>query len=85
MLIAEGGVARLADYGMMGIIIDPTLVEPSNTTIPKPGIVRYMAPELLNPSQFNLESGSPSKESDVYSLAMTIYEVGSSQAACGRH
>ena len=34
-----------------------------------------MAPELLNPSQFSLANSNPSKESDVYSLAMTAYEV----------
>ena len=37
-----------------------------------------MAPELLNPS---LANSNPSKESDIYSLAMTAYEVGSSYAA----
>ena len=37
-----------------------------------------MAPELLNPSQFHLANSNPSKESDIYSLAMTAYEVRSS-------
>ena len=37
-----------------------------------------MAPELLNPSQFSLANGNPSTESDIYSLAMTAYEVPSS-------
>ena len=37
-----------------------------------------MAPELLNPLQFNLADSNPSKESDVYSLAMTAFEVRSS-------
>jgi len=56
-------------------------VEPGSTTTSKPGVVRYMAPELLNPSQFSLVNSNPSKESDVYSLAMTAYEVSSSRAA----
>ena len=43
-----------------------------------PGVVRYMAPELLNPKQFGLTHSNPSKESDVYSFAMTAYEVFSS-------
>jgi len=65
---------------MAGIITNPALVEPSPTTCRKPGAVRYVAPELLNPKQFRLEleNGSPSKESDVYSLAMTTYEVNPS-------
>ena len=34
-----------------------------------------MAPELLLPSKFRLEKGVPSKEADVYTLAMTVYQV----------
>ena len=40
----------------------------------KQGYVRYMAPELLNPSQFCLPNSNPTKESDVYSIAMTTYQ-----------
>ena len=50
-------------------------MKPGSTATSKPGVVRYMAPELLNPSQFGLKNGNPSKESDVYSLAMTALEV----------
>jgi len=57
------------------VITDPTVVESGSTAASKPGVVRYMAPELLNPTQFNLLSSIPSKESDVYSLAMTAYEA----------
>jgi len=39
-----------------------------------------MAPELLNPPQFSLSNSNPSKESDIYSLAMTAYEVRSLHA-----
>jgi len=42
-----------------------------------------MAPELLNPPQFGLPNSNPSKESDVYSLAMTAYEVRSSHTLHG--
>ena len=42
-----------------------------------------MAPELLNPPQFSLPNSNPSKESDVYSLAMTAYEVRSSHSVHG--
>jgi len=37
-----------------------------------------MPPELLDPVQYGLEQSNPSKESDVYSLAMTAFEVLSS-------
>ncbi|KAF9644383.1 kinase-like protein [Thelephora ganbajun] len=78
ILISEGGIARLGDFGIAGVITDPTIVEPGNTTTSEPGIVRYMAPELLNLSQFNLSNSNPSKESDVFSFATTTYEVFSS-------
>ena len=74
-MITDDGIARLGDFGITGIVTDPTVVEPGSTTTTKPGVVRYMAPELLNPSQFGLANSNPSKESDVYSLAMTAYEV----------
>jgi serine/threonine protein kinase len=48
----------------------------------KPGVVHYTAPELLSPSQFNLMDSSPTKESDIYSLAVTTYEVCPSCAPC---
>ena len=73
-MIDEKGVARLGDFGITGVITDPTVFEPGYTTS-KPGVVRYMAPELLNPAQFHLQNSNPTKESDVYSLAMTAYEV----------
>jgi len=44
----------------------------------KPGVTRYMAPELLDPPQFGFKHSNPSKASDVYSFAMTAYEVFSS-------
>ena len=65
----------MGDFGITGVITDPTVVEPGSTTTSKPGVVRYMAPELLNPTQFHLQNSNPTKESDVYSLAMTAYEV----------
>ena len=76
-MIDKDGTARLRDFGIRGVITDPTVVKPGSTTTSKPGVVRYMAPELLNPSQFNLQNSNPTKESDVYSLAMTAYEVAS--------
>ena len=64
----------MGDFGITGVITDPTVVEPGITTS-RPGVVRYMAPELLNPTQFHLQNSNPTKESDVYSLAMSTYEV----------
>ena len=44
-------------------------------TTSKPGVTRYLAPELLDPHQFGFKHSNPSKESDIYSFAMTAYEV----------
>jgi serine/threonine protein kinase len=38
-----------------------------------------MSPELLDPDQFGLKEGGPTKESDCYALGMVIYEVLSGQ------
>ena len=35
-----------------------------------------MPPELLDPVQYGFEQSNPSKESDVYSLAMTAFDTG---------
>ena len=74
-MITEDGDARLGDFGITAIITDPTVVERDSMTTSKPGVTRYMAPELLNPQQFGFKHSNPSKESDVYSFAMTAYEV----------
>jgi hypothetical protein len=38
-----------------------------------------MSPELLDPEQFGLKEGGPTKESDCYALGMVIHEVLSGQ------
>lgn len=37
--------------------------------------MRWLSPELIDPEEFNLERSRPSRESDVYSFAMTTIEV----------
>ena len=68
------GNARLGDFGITGVVTASTLVGPGAAT-PLPGKNRYIAPELLDPAKFELPNGNSTKESDVYSLAMTAYEV----------
>lgn len=38
---------------------------------------RYMAPEIQWPETYNLDEILITRESDVYELAMVVYEVGS--------
>jgi serine/threonine protein kinase len=42
------------------------------------GSLRWMAPELLDPDHYGIsedEGGRPTKASDIYALAITIWEV----------
>ena len=70
ILITEEGNARVGDFGIRAIT---TVVSRGISTTSKPGVIRYLAPELLI-----TQHSDPSKESDIYSFAMTAYEVFSS-------
>ncbi|KAF9789365.1 kinase-like domain-containing protein [Thelephora terrestris] len=85
ILIDDDGVACLGDLGISAVMTDRTVVEQSGTTTCASGVARYVAPELLNPSQFNLRNNNPTKESDVYSLAVTTYEVLTDIVPYGRN
>jgi len=65
---------RIADFGLMSIMKDTNAVD-THTSVGGIGTPRWSAPELLDPSAFGFRSCQPSKESDCYSLGMTIYEV----------
>ena len=56
---------------------DPNVVSQSRTATARQDLTCYVAPEEIIPERFGRRpSDPPSKESDVHSLAMTIYEVG---------
>ena len=80
-MIGEDDTARLADFGIIGVMTDPT-DELAACNLPNSNRVSYMAPELFDPSGFNLRSSNPTNKSDVYSLAMTAYEARSFRTAC---
>ncbi|KAF9781366.1 kinase-like domain-containing protein [Thelephora terrestris] len=76
ILIDSNYHARLTDYGLIAIILDPRIVDPGSTgTLPPVGAVRYMAPELLCPSRFNLKNSNPTRKSDIYALGVVTYQV----------
>ena len=79
ILINKDGLARLADFGLLTIVSDPTNYTTSGSTVAR-GTVRWMSPELLDPDQFESSDGRPTKESDCYALGMVIYEVLSGKA-----
>ena len=78
ILIDRNGHARLADFGLLTAISDPTKFTASSNVVAH-GTTRWMSPELLHPDLFDLENSRPTKESDCYALGMVIYEVLSGQ------
>ena len=74
ILIDKDGLARLADFGLLTIVSDPTNYTASSSMVTR-GTTRWMSPELLDPDQFESGGGRPTKESDCYALGMVIYEV----------
>lgn len=78
ILISQDGRARLADFGLLTIVSDPTYFTTSNSTLTG-GTIRWMGPELLDPEKFGLDNSRPTKESDCYALGMVVYEVLSCQ------
>ena len=78
ILVDQNGRARLADFGLLTIVSDPTYFTASSSASTG-GTVRWMSPELLEPEQFGLDHGCPTRESDCYALGMVIYEVLSGQ------
>lgn len=67
--------ACLADFGFMTIVYDPSLEMESSKSIVGDGTTPFMAPELLVPSQFGLDKCTPTKEADMYAIAMVIFQV----------
>ena len=76
ILIDESGQACLGDFGINHITTDPSIGSERILSF-KPDAQRYMAPELLDLSEYNPKNCSPSEASDIYSLAMTAFEVSS--------
>ncbi|KAF9647785.1 kinase-like protein [Thelephora ganbajun] len=74
ILIDPNGHARLADFGLLTIISDPTNPTASSS-FAVGGTIRWMSPELLYPDLSGLKIARPTKQSDCYALGMVIYEV----------
>jgi len=74
ILIDENGCARLADFGLLTIISDPTSFL-SSSSYTQRGTVRWTSPERIAPQDFGLKDNRPTKSSDCYSLGMVVYET----------
>jgi len=78
-VIDQDGHARLADFGLLIIVSDPTNPTVSTSVAPA-GTTRWMSPELLDPDNFGSKDSRPTKESDCYAFGMVVYEVLSGKA-----
>ena len=65
ILIDSDSRPRLTDYGIAHMMDNEMVYHVPSTTFSSEVAIRYMAPELLNPSDFGLENSSPTKECDV--------------------
>ena len=68
ILVDSSHTARIADFGLTSILRNPS-ISMSVSPPAEGGTYQWMAPELFS------EDSRPSKESDVYSLGMVVYEV----------
>ena len=84
ILIDRNRHARLADFGLLTFVSDPTNPTASISTTNFGGTTRWMSPELLHPRLFGFEDSRPTKESDCHALGMVILEVLSGHAPCAR-
>jgi len=84
ILIDPAGHARLADFGLLTIISDPTNVL-SSSSYTQGGTVRWMSPELIAPQRFGLKKSRPTESSDCYALGMVIYETISGNPPFHKH
>jgi len=78
------GHARLADFGLLTVISDPSNLLPSSSYI-QGGTVRWMSPELIDPQKFGFEKVRATKYSDCYALGMVIYETISGRLPFHQH
>ena len=74
ILISDDGRACLADIGLTKVASD--LNSPATPATPAGATtLRWSPPELVGTGRFESKRGGPTTKSDIYSMAMTIYEV----------
>ena len=74
ILIDQAGNARIADFGLLTIILDPANPLDSAPYTQR-GMARWMSPELIDPQRFGFKDSCPTTSSDCYALGMVIYET----------
>ena len=84
-MIHEDGRACLTDVGFTRVASDlSSNTGLTDTSTTETGCtMRWSAPELRDPERYGLKKGGPTKKADIYSMAMTIYEVSFLQSTLG--
>jgi serine/threonine protein kinase len=76
ILVTDEGSARLADIGLTRVAGELNTVASAMPSTTGASAGRWSPRERLDPERFGSKGSSrPTKKSDIYSMAMTIYEV----------
>lgn len=68
--------AVITNFRLASFLPDPEVSASIPVSECDPRSARWLAPELLFPEKFGLESARLTKETDIYAFAMVMYEVG---------
>ena len=74
ILIDDSGRALVAGFGN-AVVANGTASVYSYRSSYGDGSIRWTAPELLDPEEFDMESSRPTRRSDIYSFACLCVEV----------
>jgi serine/threonine protein kinase len=66
--------ACLADFGFTTLVLDPLNPMSSSVTL-QGGTMTFMAPELLAPSNYDLENSVPTQKADIYAFGLVLLQV----------
>ncbi|EMD39284.1 hypothetical protein CERSUDRAFT_152382 [Gelatoporia subvermispora B] len=72
ILVNDQGIASITDFGLSSLYQENSR---STSSVGTQGSFRWMAPEILDPELFENEGGRARRESDVYSFALTMWEI----------
>ena len=75
ILIDSNSRPRLTDYRIAHMMDNEMVYYVPSTTFSSEVAIRYLAPELLNPSDFGLEESIPTEMSDIYAFGLVTYQV----------
>ena len=66
--------ACLGDFGFTTMVLNP--VQPISCSAQlEGGMMKFMSPELLVPSKFDIKDSVPTPEADIYAFGLVIFQV----------